>query len=61
MTRVEAESLIDWLAQKTSVVPYGEILIRVKVHAGRQDLIERTVTEKVKAGCTGGDHGNRSK
>lgn len=54
--RNEIERLTKWLEAQSERVDYGELQIVVKLHAGREALIERTVTEKLKTGSTGGRH-----
>jgi hypothetical protein len=37
-------------ADSAAALRYGEVLVRFVVHDGRLDLVEKTVSEKVKTG-----------
>lgn len=56
MTSSEVRQITDWLEKKSAEVPYGQLTVTVKLHAGRPSLIERTFTERLKSGNTGADY-----
>ena len=58
MTRQQISELAQWMAEQAERVPYGEITVTLRIHEGRETMVER-VTERIKneAGITGGRHG----
>ena len=57
MNNSDAKRITDWLIQKSNEVPYGELLITVKLHVGKPPLIEKTITERERAtGLAGAGH-----
>jgi len=52
---------LAWLQHHVDTVPHGEITLTVRLHADRDPIIERTLTERVKdtTGKSGGRDASR--
>ena len=50
MTRPEVERLTAWLLEKAAGIPYGEISLKITLHAGQIRQIEKMVTVKERPG-----------
>ena len=48
-----ARDLANWLVQAISDTAYGEVVLAVRCHAGREAIIEKTVTQRSKAAAGG--------
>ncbi len=50
MTRPEAEKLTAWLIEKAVGIQYGEINLKITLHAGQIRQTEKTVSVKERPG-----------
>lgn len=44
----QLKAAVEWLAEKTADLEFGEAVIRVTVHDGQVKQIERIVSEKIR-------------
>jgi len=43
---VEIKSLTAWLEKSAAALPYGEVIVKVIIHAGKIKRVEKTITIK---------------